>query len=415
MADTDPETWPSPRPHQPVSAMLKSKLLPAEAPHPGRLPLRAALAAFAALPLALAGCDGADLAADVTAAGVVTNSHGRPVAEATVTFDATDDESDLIYATATTDAEGRFSAALPPGTYTVVAAAAGYNPAGRSLTIGPDGDPDITQTVSGAGVLVAEFVSALTGAGAPGIVLQCTRRLADGSYPDPAVAYDFDAVSDAEGALQVVGAPSGALRCLAEGPGFEARLLDVTVRRDGPTELPPLVITPPPPEGALRLVLTWGEAPNDLDSHLTGPDGTGGRFHVYFASRSYGLTNLDVDDTSSYGPETVTVFPDGVGTYRYSVHNWSDQSPGGSQGIAASPARVEVHDHLGLVCTYEAPDAAQAGNTWRVFETEAPEAGGALAAPCARGERGLPGLGYVVASDAGDLGAFRTGLPPKHP
>lgn len=362
----------------------------------------------------LAGCDAADPSGGAPVAGTVANGFGRPVAGATVSFDALD-EGDATYVTATTDAEGRFSAEVPPGAYTVVTAADGYNPAGRTLTVGPEGVADLAQTVNGPGTLVAQIVSALTGQGAPGVTLQCVRRQADGTYPDPATAYDFGATSDAEGNLLVAGAPAGALRCRAEGPGFDPRTFDVTVRRDGPTELPPLVITPPPPEGALRIVLTWGQSPSDLDSHLTGPDGAGGRFHVYWVERSYGQTNLDVDDTSSYGPETVTVFPPAAGTYRYSVHNWSDQSPSGSGGIAASPARVEVHDHRGLVCTYRPPQSVQAGNTWRVFEAEAHEAGGAfvLDAPCARGAVDLPGLGYVLAAEAGDLGAFLTGLPPK--
>src|SRR5690606_12402407 len=123
-----------------------------------------------------------------------------------------------------------------------------------------------------------------------------------------------------DGRVQVSSIPSGALRCRVEGPEFGARLFDVTVRRDGTTELPPFGITPPAPEGALRLVLAWGQTPADLDAHLTGPNGTGGRFHVYWVERSYGATRLDVDDTQSYGPETITVFPTAAGTYRYSVH-----------------------------------------------------------------------------------------------
>src|SRR5690606_31228252 len=169
-------------------------------------------------------------------------------------------------------------------------------------------------------------------------------------------------------------------------------------------------ITPPAPEGALRFVLVWGQAPADLDAHLTGPNGTGGRFHVYWVERSHGPTRLDVDDTQSYGPETITVFPTAAGTYRYSVHNWSDQGAFGAQGIADSPARVEVHDHVGLVCTFAVPPTLQAGNAWRVVEVEARAAGEAFAfdAPCARGATDLRGLGYVSASDAGDLGTFLT-------
>lgn len=68
-------------------------------------------------------------------------------------------------------------------------------------------------------------------------------------------------------------------------------------------------ITPVLDESEVRIVLTWGETPRDLDSHLTGPMlGSSERFHVYYANRTYSHDGeihamLDRDDTSSYGPE----------------------------------------------------------------------------------------------------------------
>ena len=274
-------------------------------------------------------------------------------------------------------------------------------------------DTTLAPTVSGPGTLEAEFVSALTGTGQAGILLQCARRAADGSYPDPETAFDFSAETDDEGKIRVTGAPHGLHRCRASGGEFETRFYTVNITREGTTGLPPFVITPPPPEGALRIVLTWGQSPSDLDSHLTGPDGNGDRFHVYWVDRSFGRNNLDVDDTSSYGPETITAFPDtDGGPFRYSVHNWSDQSTAGAAGIALSPTRVEVHDADGLVCTYEATSAGQSGNTWRVFETEVQEVGGVptLVPPCTRGAFDLPGMGYVFSDGADDTGIFRAGL-----
>ena len=55
-----------------------------------------------------------------------------------------------------------------------------------------------------------------------------------------------------------------------------------------------------------RIVLTWGESPSDLDSHLTIPS-YDKRSHVYYGLRNFGvLTNmLDRDDASSFGPETI--------------------------------------------------------------------------------------------------------------
>ncbi len=60
--------------------------------------------------------------------------------------------------------------------------------------------------------------------------------------------------------------------------------------------------------GNIRIVLTWGATPSDLDSHLVGPTSGDSKFHVYYANDVYGSeVDLDVDDTSSYGPETITI------------------------------------------------------------------------------------------------------------
>lgn len=127
---------------------------------------------------------------------------------------------------------------------------------------------------------------------------------------------------------------------------------------------------------ALRIVLTWGTTPYDLDSHLTGPiSGSTSRFHVYFSDDTYPLYStsptiiLDVDDTSSFGPETTTINTLTAGTYRFSVHNYSDQTAAGAQGIKNSPAQVRVYGPNGLLKTYTPPTAtATSGNTWVVFE-----------------------------------------------
>lgn len=64
--------------------------------------------------------------------------------------------------------------------------------------------------------------------------------------------------------------------------------------------------------GEMRIVLTWGDYPSDLDSHLVGPSPYGS-FHVYYDDKNAyydGVlyNNLDVDDTDSYGPETTSVY-----------------------------------------------------------------------------------------------------------
>lgn len=125
--------------------------------------------------------------------------------------------------------------------------------------------------------------------------------------------------------------------------------------------------------GEFRVVLTWGENPYDLDSHLTGPasDSTT-RFHVYYSSKTHDVASLDVDDTSSYGPETVTVSPPSgattlrPGIYRYSVHHY-----GGSNTIGTSGASVRLSLSNGTTYTYTPGSALSFSgykDVWTVFE-----------------------------------------------
>lgn len=91
--------------------------------------------------------------------------------------------------------------------------------------------------------------------------------------------------------------------------------------------------------GQIRIVLSWGALPSDLDSHLEGTLDHGGSFHVFFSNkRAYGSNNsdaieLDVDDTTGYGPETITI-NDLEGVYDYSVVDFRSEGTMGALGEA---------------------------------------------------------------------------------
>jgi len=131
-------------------------------------------------------------------------------------------------------------------------------------------------------------------------------------------------------------------------------------------------------EGQTRIVLTWGETPRDLDSHLSGPDGEGGSFHVYFGNRAPAgaEANLDVDDVTSFGPETVTIEELHPGTYQYHVLDWSngsgsdpsvDRNPQ-STAMGQSGARVVVYSGNTTVASFQVP--AGYGVNWHVFNID---------------------------------------------
>ncbi|NPR65071.1 tetratricopeptide repeat protein [Escherichia coli] len=113
----------------------------------------------------------------------------------------------------------------------------------------------------------------------------------------------------------------------------------------------------------MRVVLSWGEKPFDLDSHLIFPGG-----HIYFDSKEGTDANLDVDDTDSYGPETVTISKKHFGeSYIYAVQDYSNKGLPNSNYLSASKATVFVYVGSSLVRSYSVP-AGKRGNIWTVFK-----------------------------------------------
>ncbi len=111
-----------------------------------------------------------------------------------------------------------------------------------------------------------------------------------------------------------------------------------------------------------RIVLHWGENPRDMDSHLSFPQN-----HIYYKSKTGTNANLDVDDTSSYGPETITIQKKKAGQqYIYAVHNYSDRKNSESRQWKSNQAKVFVYVGNRLMRTfYVTPKSV--GNLWVVF------------------------------------------------
>ncbi|WP_121964516.1 tetratricopeptide repeat protein [Myroides sp. N17-2] len=113
----------------------------------------------------------------------------------------------------------------------------------------------------------------------------------------------------------------------------------------------------------IRVVLTWGSTPADLDSHLWFPNN-----HVYFSNKVGTKANLDVDDTDGYGPETITIQEKKFGSeYYYAVHDFTNRSSTSSTQMSKSNATVFVYVGQSLVRTYYVPKN-KTGNLWTVFK-----------------------------------------------
>lgn len=116
---------------------------------------------------------------------------------------------------------------------------------------------------------------------------------------------------------------------------------------------------------SIKIKLTWGELPDDLDSYLTLPTGEVVSYHERGSLLAAPFVNLDVDDTSSYGPEIITVRKLLVGTYSYAVRNYSGSH---APGVTGSPAKVELNAS-GNTSLYAPPvgEATTGQTVWNVF------------------------------------------------
>jgi hypothetical protein len=108
-------------------------------------------------------------------------------------------------------------------------------------------------------------------------------------------------------------------------------------------------------DNQFRIVLRWGEEPRDLDSHLWLPPAS--PYHVVWFDKGtlagFPDAELDIDDVSGFGPETITIGALQEGTYLYAVHHFA-----GTGTIGTSGATVQVFKGANLVAAYEAPTDA---------------------------------------------------------
>jgi hypothetical protein len=293
---------------------------------------------------------------------VVEDVDGTAVAGATVTVGS---------ATATTAADGTFSIpGVAGGTYSVMATAATFVAATREGIVIAAGANTaleairlVLQTGSIAGTVVNAFDhSPIAGA-----------TVSTGSS---------SATTSGDGSFQIGGVVPGTYDVTATATNYvSATTTGVVVTGGNATSAGALNLAPVATGSDIRVVLDWdgcssssppGTGPCDLDSHLTGPDTSGTRFHVFFGDPTFSdaasAATLDIDQTNGRGPETITLSRQlAGGVYHYYVHNYSvfsnynDPVP-----FPQSGARVRVFSGATLLATYDVP-TTESGEVWDVF------------------------------------------------
>lgn len=309
--------------------------------------------------------------------GLVQDAVSRtPITGATVTVTANGIGE---VGSTTTLADGTYSLQVPIGTgYAVTIGKSGYLPATSSNIEIIANQSRFLETLlfiessrTGNGTLSGKITDSASGLGinAGTISLRSGLNVRSGLV----VA---STTTGSSGDYALSGVPAGYYTAEVGKTGYITGFFNVISVGDSTTSNQNFSISPQLSASELRIILTWGASPSDLDSHLTGPDDTGSRFHVYFSKKgpfTFGNTSafLDVDDTSSYGPETVTLTAPGLGLYRYSIHDYSNRGSSSSTALAESSARVRVLSGASDTPLLDVNvPVGQIGNLWTVFEIE---------------------------------------------
>jgi uncharacterized protein YfaP (DUF2135 family) len=281
---------------------------------------------------------------------------------------------DGLTQTAKTGPDGGFSVNVPPGLATASAAAEGFCDASVQKRLSPQDTTLVIPLLRGTNVR-GTVVNAITGkplAGATVAVAVGDVRQSDRS--------------GADGAFNVSGVPAGGDAAISvTAPGFES---DQRTHRTGGNDALRIVLSPVIPEGEVRIVLTWGARPRDLDAHLYGPLPGGGQFHVGFEDRQAPGVTLDVDAKTGWGPETITarVAP---GTYRYYVADNANLGTNEGQDLARSNVQVRLYYQGAAQRPYVVP-ARAAGPVWHAFDIQVDQARQITIIPRNQFQRDLP-------------------------
>lgn len=300
------------------------------------------------------------------------------------------DSKGELYTTLITDSDGEYHAELPVDVYHVVVKATGYldfsayasvvdyyhytNRMETFLLI--EGSEKENGTASGT------IYNALTGKGVEGVSLS-VRRGWNNEIAETGIngilkktlsaikSSDYgkeiaSTTTDADGRYSLT-LPLGNYTIVPKKNGFISVPVNIIVQK-GTTDSQNGTITPILVSGEeFRIVLTWGENPADLDSHVEGKFSNESPFHVYYSFKSANdgeqeVCNLDVDNRSGHGPETITLNTNTGNPYYYYVYRYS-----GSGSIATSEAKVDVYQGQDLVASFNAPTDQGSGDYWNVF------------------------------------------------
>lgn len=314
--------------------------------------------------------------ADATVKGNVLDAETmEPIQDATITLINTNTNEKKE---TKTDSQGEFSISTAGGsTFRVITRKQGYITFAETMDLDPHEVKQIQTrlAIKGSdgttelGKAGGEIHDAVTGQGMENVKL--TLRKHWGQTTGDIVK---ELYTDINGTYVIQDLPLGNYTVTMEKEQYVTDSFNIVVTRSGNLNQHGAMV-PKTIEGEqseLRVVLTWGATPMDLDSHLVGVSAQDA-FHISFMNRiafndEDKIADLDVDDTDSYGPETVSLYKtDGAMKYHYYIHDYTNREEDSSSQLAHSGARLSIFIEGKYKETMYIP-TNQSGTLWHAFD-----------------------------------------------
>lgn len=318
----------------------------------------------------LAQLDSLKLTGLAAVTGTVSGSDNKPLVGAKINVVETGQS-------AVSDAAGKFRlAALPSGPVTVTASARGYGTESAKAVLSDDRPVSLDLRLTSNLTLRGMAVNAIDG----NPIAKATATI---------IGSKTTTKADLEGGFQFESVPAKKLKLLVAADGFYSEEIDVD-----PVSNPSFraVLSPKLNLGEVRMVLTWGFSPSDLDAHLYGPLPNGKQFHVSYDEKQAANVLLDVDDRESYGPETITVKRAIPGRYEYKIHAYQDPKEAkknpekAERALARSDAEVKIYSYGNKEPAHFRVDPKAIGTVWHVGYIEVRPGGEIFVQPYQRNQ-----------------------------
>lgn len=278
-------------------------------------------------------------------------------------------KDNVSYRSFRTTSLGNFSQQLPAGDYRVEVLAPGYTKFIAYTTVRNDQVTILKSflmvkgSTSDRGTVKGQVIDGVTGRGIPNALVYARR-----GWDNPDVGAALAQTRTDSNGYYTLNLAIGNYTVFTNKENYISSRSNVICQKNQ-SATQNVTMSPATASDSIRFVLEWGVDPRDLDSHLVGRynETSTSTYHVYFAHKSayddgIEICNLDVDDTTSYGPETVTLTPTTDDAYYYYIYHYS-----GSGTVATSGATVKIYQGQTLVRTFNVPAMQGSGRYWNVF------------------------------------------------